>query len=218
MGLFKKIKEGFFEPGLVEELADHLNNMGIRAVALPHGSAEAIHHTPTLGVFGNPPLGSVKIEGRNVDFVEIYRSFAGGRGRNAGPGGIAYGYSYVVKANLGSQHDFKTHVRLVKSGLIIKKVVGFTWEGETFANTLNSDDDLKTKILEIGTPVLFVNANKKSGSVSIASAKFGRVTTVIVYGVPAKYQLTVGRKAFPTPEAFEVYDRIAGHVKEVLKA
>ena len=167
-----------------------------------------------MGVFGNPPLGSVKIEGRNIDFVEIYRSFANPRGQPECPGHIVYEYSYVVRKDVRRQDDFKAHSELVKTGIISKKIVGFTWKGGTFANNLNADEDLKTKVLEIGAPTLLVNANQKNGYVSI-SAAVGRTGAISIDGVLAKYDLIVGRKAFPSREAFGVYDRIAVHVRNV---
>ena len=81
MSIFKKIRGKIEartrEVGLINELCEHLRQIGIEATVLDFKSPEAVHHTPTghiiYGMNNWPPLGSVKVEGRNIDLVEVIR-------------------------------------------------------------------------------------------------------------------------------------------------
>ncbi|QQG49452.1 MAG: hypothetical protein HY247_03900 [archaeon] len=207
MSVFDRIKSAFWETGFIEELAQHFDQMGVKSSALPHGSPEAIHHTPTFGIFGNPPIGSLKLYGRSADFVEVYRKPVRG---SRGPGQILYSYLYVVRINIGNQDDFNASTEPFKKGLLKRETIGFDWKGGRLASALNSDVELKRSVIEIGFPDIRVRANKRDGYVGIGAPV--RWDTLAVNGVPVKHLLMVG-KNLPSRESFDVFDEIARQVR-----
>jgi hypothetical protein len=188
-------------------------------------SPEATHHTPTMHIFYGmkniPPLGSVKVEGRNIDLVEVTRIGVGGSGASSGGGTgghLVYRYNYVVKANVGNlENKLKAEAKQIKKGFLNREIIDYEWEGGELAQLLNADSELKNMLLELGSPHLMVIPNEKDQYVEITTA-VSPITTIVIGGIPVKYELTVGRKAFPTREAFEAYDRIAQHIRKILSA
>jgi hypothetical protein len=226
MSFFKKIRGELEEVGLVNELCEHLRQIGVEATVLDLKSPEAIHHTPTMHIIYSmkniPPLGCVKVEGRNIDLVEVCRFFGGSRsavgfGGSASGGGplLTYRYNYVVKANVGNLEDkLKAEAERVTKGLLGREIIGYRWLGGELAQLLNADSELKNMLLGFGSPKLMVVPNKKLQYVEITPIVSS--TTIVIGGVPVKYNMTVGRKEFPTREAFEAYDRIAQHIRSIL--
>ncbi|MGA3192839.1 MAG: hypothetical protein ABSD73_10070 [Candidatus Bathyarchaeia archaeon] len=230
MGIFDKIKE----VDLITELCEHLRQIGIEATVLDVKSPEAIHHTPTMHIIYSikniPPLGCVKVEGRNIDLVEVCRflgsagglsgsASAGGFGGSAGPGGplATYRYNYILKANVGKLEDkLKAEAERITKGLLGREIIDYMWLGGELAQLLNADTELKNMLLGFGSPKLMVHPNKKLQYVEITPIVSS--TNIVIGGIPIKYNLTVGRKAFPTREAFEAYDRIAQHIRSILSS
>jgi len=202
---------------LVQDLVDHLVQIGVQARVIDTKSMEAVKHRPTLGIFGNPPLGVVKIDGRNIDLVELYRVITGGDADS--PGQVIYYYDYVVRADVGDrEEDLKAEVHPIEKGMLRKELVDFEWKGGSLAKSLNADQDLRKMILESGAPRLAVKPDKKDGCVAIKLPQKKWHTTVSIGGIPVKHEFTVGRKAFPSREAFEIYDRIAKHIRSAIGA
>jgi hypothetical protein len=204
-------------------MADHLAQIGVKARVIDTKSMDAVKHKPTLGIFGNPPLGVIKIEGRNVDVVELYRVVTGGGGGAAAggrgayshrPSQVIYYYDYVVRANVGDrEEDLKAEIHPIEKGLLHKELVDFEWKGGSLAKSLNADQNLRKMIIEIGVPNLAVKPEKKDGCIAIKLPQKKWHTTVSIGGILVKHDSTVGRKAFPSREAFEIYDRIAMHIR-----
>jgi hypothetical protein len=202
---------------LINELCEHLLQIGIEATVLDPKSPEAIHHTPTMHIIYTmknlPPLGSVKVEGRNIDLVEVIRSFQGTREL----GQIVYRYKYAVKANVGDLEDeLKAEVNPIKKGFPTSEIVDYNWEGGELTQLLNADSELKNMLLGLGAPHLMVIPNKKDQYVGITPMVSS--LSIVISGIPVKYDMTVGRKGFPTREAFEAYDRIAQHIRKILSS
>jgi hypothetical protein len=234
MSIFRKIRGKIEDVGLVNELCEHLRQIGIEATVLDLKSPEAVHHTPTMHIIYSikniPPLGCVKVEGRNIDLVEVCRFFgsagglsgsasAGGFGGSASPGGplATYRYNYIVKANVGNlENKLKAEAERITKGLLDREIIDYMWMGGELAQLLNADTELKNMMLGFGSPKLMVHPNKKDQYVEITPIVSS--TNIVIGGIPVKYDLTVGRKAFPTREAFEAYDRIAQHIRSILSS
>lgn len=217
MSIFKKIRGKIEartrEVGLINELCEHLQQIGIEATVLDFKSPEAVHHTPTMHIIYSmknlPPLGCVKVEGRNIDLVEVSRISEGGGGGTAGR--WVYRYNYVVKAKVGNlENKLKAEVNPIKKGFPTSEIVDYNWEGGELVQLLNADSELKNMLLGLGALHLMVIPNKKDQYVGITPIVS---STAIVF-----YDMTVGRKAFPTREAFEAYDRIAQHIRKILSS
>jgi len=224
MSIFKKIRGEIEEVGLINELCEHLRQIGIEATVLDLKSPEAIHHTPTMHIIYTmknlPPLGCVKVDGRNIDLVEVTRIGVGGSSAaGGGTGGrLVYRYNYVVKANVGNLEDkLKAEAKQIKKGFLNREIIDYEWEGGELAQLLNADSEVKNMLLELGSPHLMVIPNQKDQYVEITTA-VSPITTIVIGGIPVKYEMTVGRKAFPTREAFEAYDRMAQHIRSILSA
>jgi hypothetical protein len=220
MSIFKKIRGEIEEVDLINELCEHLRQIGIEATVLDLKSPEAIHHTPTMHIMYSikniPPLGCVKVEGRNIDLVEVSRSLTGGESARGGPL-LVYRYNYAVKANVGDLKDeLKAKAKQIKKGFLSREIIDYKWEGGELAQLLNADSELKNMLLGFGSPNLMVIPNKKDQYVGITPIVSS--TTIVISGIPVKYDMTVGRKAFPTREAFEAYDRIAQHIRSILSS
>jgi hypothetical protein len=184
MSISKKIKDAVKEVGLMNELCQHLQQIGINARLLESGSPDAVGPRWKKGIFASSyVLGCVKVEGRNLDLVQVERQ----------PSQMTpppYGYNYVV--------------RLIVEGLEGKlwagtKPIGpvdFQWQGGYLAQLLNADSDLQDMLLRAGLNKLLISPDKRNQCVRITP-------------------LTVERKAFPTREAFEAYDRIAQHIRSI---
>lgn len=155
-----------------------------------------------------PPLGCVKVEGRNIDLVEVIRLGSLSAGPTGGP--IVYRYNYVVKAKVGNLEDkLKAEVNPIKKGFPTSEIVDYNWEGGELVQLLNVDSELKNMLLGLGAPRLRVIPNKKDEYVGIMP---------VVSSTAEIYHVTEGRKAFPTREAFEAYDRIARHIRKILSS
>lgn len=184
MSISRKIKDAVREVGLLNELCEHLRQIGINAMLLESGSPEAIGPRWKKGIFASSyVLGCVKVEDRNLDMVQVDRL--------GDP--PAYGYHYVVRAIVeGLESRLWAQTKPIGP-------VDFLWQGAHIAQLLNADSDLQDMLLKAGSNRLFISPDKKNQCVRITP-------------------LTEERKAFPTREAYEAYDRIAQHIRSIASA
>ncbi len=186
---------------LTGELVNHLNQIGVKATEIKPDSPEAIKRGAK--VFSNdpldaPPWGAIKIEGRNIEFVEpLVMNLPGGGG---GKGkrredAIKVTISYLLRARIDDEADFTA-------------TSGPSWEGGRLADTLNADEELKQMLEGLRLLRIRVKENMVDSYVSISPLERGSLSG----GSVVK---TFGLHDFPSAEEFAVYDRIAGHVKSM---
>lgn len=222
MGVLDKIKDTLSETGLTEELSAHLNSIGVPAKTVDVKGPEAIHHSTTLGL-GTVPLGCVKVDGKNIECVEMYRFMQSGKSGASfkiggigldKPGNILYKYQYVMRAKVGEREDdLNAKVEYETKGLVKKEIVNFYWKGGRLAQTLNADTELKDLLVRSGVPPLVVHASKKDGYVAIS---LGQVIGGLMREEKGGYfQMTMGKRDFPSQQAFAMYDKIMGHVRSM---
>jgi hypothetical protein len=204
IALFSKQYMMLVNPGLGSlngDLVAHLNQIGVKATEIKPDSAEAIKKS--VKVFGNdpldaPPWGVIRVEGRNVEFVEpIVMNLPGGGG-GAGKNrrdAMNVTMSYLLRARIGDEGDFSA---TSQAG----------WEGGRLAEALNSDDELKRMMEGLGRPRIRVRGYKADSYVSISRLDRGSLSG----GSMVK---TFGLRDFPSAQEFAAYDRIAGHVKSM---
>jgi hypothetical protein len=218
----KDVVEEAKEDELINELCKHLRQIGINATVVESGSPEAIGGLVTFA------LGSVKVDGRNIDLVQVEKISVSaseptlqpgkaGYTREIGQGSTRYDYHYVVRAKVAGlesklQAEFKPIEK--RKGLFGKEVVGFKWEGGELAQRLNSDSDLKNMLLKEGVHRLLIKPEKEHQCVRITPPT-GQETFSFDFGL---HPAILGRKAFPTREVFEVYDKIAEHIRNIASA
>jgi hypothetical protein len=222
MGVLDKIKDTLSETGLTEELCAHLNSIGLPAKTVDVKGSEAIHHSTTLGL-GSVPLGCVKVEGKCVECVEMYRFMQGGQGGGLKvggiglqkPGNILYKYQYVMRANVGEREDdINAQIVYETKGLVKKELVNFYWKGGRLAQTLNADAELKDLLARSGVPPLVVHANKKDGYVAISEGQ--AIGGWMREEKGGYFQLTIGKHDFPSQQAFEMYNKVLSHVRVMM--
>ena len=137
MSFFKKIKSTFQEEGLMKELCDHLRTIGVNATLLESGSSEAVGRSRSSGMI----LGSVKLDGRNIDLVQVERI----------PTQLVYQYRYIVQADVeGIEKKLEAKGEPKKKGFMSKEIVDYKWDGQDLAHRLNDDSDLRKMLLTEG--------------------------------------------------------------------
>lgn len=207
MGGIAGFPEQFFKlvnprlENITNELQSHLTQIGVDSEILDPKGPGTIKHKPP--VFGNdplyvPPWGVVRVKNRNVEFVELRVRVvpgAGGRGRRD-----ATGIQYVcaVQGNIGNEDEYRAST----GG-------GGVWSGGRLAEVLNSDNELRTMLTGMGHLPITVRGVKSDGYVAIYKEGLGTQSRDSM--VP-----TFGMGDYPSADEFKVYDRIAGHVKEML--
>ena len=224
MSMFKKkdVAKEVKEDELINELCDHLQQIGINAKVVESGSPEDVGGLVTFA------LGNVKVEGRNLDLVQVgkisvsasdpkLRPGQSGYTRERGQGSIRYDYHYVVRVKVAGlepklEAEFKPIEK--RKGLFGKEVVGFQWKGGELAQKLNSDSDLKNMLLKEGLHRLLIKPEKEHQCVRITPPT-GPATFSIDFG---RHPSIIGREALPTREAFEIYDKIAQHIRSIAGA
>jgi len=186
---------------ITNELVNHLNQIGVKAAEIKLDSPEAIKRETK--VFGNdqldvPPWGVIRVEGRNIEFVEpLVMNLPGGGGgtgkRRADAINVVI--SYLLRAEIDDEDDFTA-------------IGDLDWEGGNLAGLLNADGELKRMLEGLGQPRIRVKGHKADSYVSISLLERGNLSRDSMVK-------TFGLRDFPSAEEFAVYDRIAGHVKSM---
>jgi hypothetical protein len=209
MGLMGTLKDKFNETGLADQLCSHLNGCGLKARVVDRKGSEAMTHSGILRT-RPAPIGCVKVEGCNIDFVEMYRQLEDKGGFKVSIGDIGlsappslnYEYVAVSRFDVGEEKDLRAEIDYLTKGLLKKEVVDFRWKGGVLADRLNQDVELKEMLKTLGMPCLDVSCSKKDGSVEISRGHVAAKTL----------DLSVGKHDFPSSQILAVYDRIFGVV------
>jgi len=179
-----------------EALCKHLGGMGLNATV-----ESKVYPFP----LGGGIIGSVRVANRNIDLVEM--EWAKKAFGEYGEGTIdVYRCNFVVQAKVdGLEDKLRAYTEPVTSFF---RVVDFEWKGKELAQVLNNDTDIrKTWYMLIvkhrghskDRPAVEIEPNRKDQCIRIS---------------PRFYPTVVS--AFPTPEAFEVFDRIAQHICSII--
>ena len=104
---------------------------------------------------------------------------------------------FIVKTNReNTAENMLAKTKLETKGYFAsKKVTGVTWIGESLADELNSDTELKTMITRLSYNDAQINIDPTKGAIRI----YGKWKDEDNFGI--------------TKELFAVYDKIASHVK-----
>ena len=209
-GLFRRLSQ----PGLVEDLREHLVYNGYPARVIDKKGPEAIHHTVPLA--GSDPLALprmavVKVEDHNLEYVEVVRWLLGSA-RTRGPvPQVAYLYVYVMRAEVGPwAAEIGASTVYPPSSEPSAGLGAPTWRGGWLARILSADGELASMLEKAGSPSLVIRANARDDYVAIIKELSPSVTT---YGPVLKY----GEWDFASPEELAVYDHIFLMIKESMR-
>jgi hypothetical protein len=166
---------------------------------------------------------AVKIEGKNVNLVIpklATRSLVGGKagelsqtiGKKVTVTHPVINFHHIVKGVMPRNDKEKSATMVVeKRGLLSMEIVGVRWEGGRVASTLNTDPDLKKKILTGGIDSLKVEEDCKNGCLRIVLRDKIDVVTESSGFLVRQRKNRVER--LPSLETFEIVDDIAERIR-----
>jgi hypothetical protein len=220
-------KNAYKDEGIMGKLSEHLRQIGLDATLLPPESPEAVGPRWKKGSFvSGQSLGCIKIRKRNLDIIQVEKTRTEELGFTGGPGGpgdldlgrLVYLYHFIVRTDVeGLERALRADIKLITKGLFSRKAADFKWEGQELAQRLNFDSQLRNMLLKNGSdqlPIIEVRADRANKCVRITRTPPIPKWTYGPTGREAASLLTVGRE-FPTRGEFEVYDRIAHHIRRM---
>ena len=156
--------------------------------------------------------------GKNFDLVTI-------RGKGSSTGGssstmngvtlqstqrLRYEFHHIVRKENFDENIFKVKLEKKKKGMFSKEVIGVTWEGGNFAQTLNADLQINAAILGFlnSEDNLKIEPDKKKQVVRVVLSRITEIKSGLMVGVKHT-------RGFPPKEALDVIDKIAGLVKQM---
>jgi len=192
MSIFKKIIDTVIDTtqrraAFTQELCEHLRRFGVTATVVDPRTVEEVE--------GSYAYGLARVEDRNINFVEISMDVDGDRNSS-------FYCTYHARGNIEGYDDaVDVEGESTRKGLLSRRVVDYQWTGGDLAQSLNGDAALKTQLLATQAGPISVKPSLRfHGTVSI---RHGNTT----WGGAWK------KRAFPTRDAFEIYDRIAHHIR-----
>ena len=189
MGFLKRMLGD--ESDLINELCSHLKKIGLNASILESQSVG----TQTFG-----GLGTVKIEGQNIEYVLVTKhTYPKRTPKGKASTGSYYRYGYGRKGSVeGLQDKLEARAKPIRKSFFNRTIVDYTWEGGELTKLLNADMDLKRMLIEEGINNLWTNASKNLQYVWITRQG--------------------DRKEFPTQKTFETYNRIMQNILTLASA
>ncbi len=187
-----------------KELFKHLGKIGLSATLVKYRPCSSNRNI----------IGAARIAGRSIDLVELdwqeeVRNLGGGYDPETGGTNpdlyvhkSIYRCNYLVQvAVAGFEEKLDTKGWVVKKKGLLHSVVDFNWEGKELAGALNNDYELKNLILSQRSPSnLNIEPNRKG------------YPYVRINQTRWHYH---AKNAFPNPEDFETYNRIAQHIRNI---
>ena len=247
-GFLDRLKGKLTGAEAVDDMCNYLRALGVNACVLPRDSSEVIPVDKMFGfTSGNQPLGTIKIEGMNIELVELYARTSGkssSMGLSVGNIGIGVSSSddetvfkrYILRTDTSLGKELKAELKPIVKGLVNKEVVGYECKGGKLAKALGADSTLLKMIYDAYAKAMIsvdfndkhkyvaisgtnVRKSKKALSFNIGGLSLNPVGTANTVSKIAKGQdvLDIWKNYFPTAEEFAVYDRIASDVKNLTK-
>ena len=243
-GLLDRLKGKLTGAEAVEDMCTYLQGLGVNAYVLPKDSSETIPRDKVFGLStGNPPLGTIKIEGKHIDLIELYpKNTETNRSMGLSLNNIGVGVSasddetvfkrYILRTNTHLGKELKAELKPIEKGFMKKEIVGYEWKGGKLAKALSADSTLLQMISNAYTKAMIIvdfnekhqyavisgtniRKSKKEVSLNIGNFSLNVLGTAKTVSKIAKGQdvLDIWKNYFPTAEEFAVYDRIAFDIK-----
>lgn len=193
-----------------DSLCAALNSIGVLATRIDKRDPAAFNHTRPMAAAEYPDrfmtVGLIKVEGSNVDLVEMGKTMMGGGSRPQSPPGWAYGIFYLIRKDMGDLPD-QYNAEFVPSGMSPYQGGRGSWTGTDLAVKLNADEELWTLMREQWSEGLKIRS-------------YGKDDCIVLYrersGHPQKGAIMTawGADEAPSRAEFEIMDRIALLVKD----
>jgi hypothetical protein len=243
-GLFNSIKGKISGSESVDELCQCLVQWGINASVLDKNSPDVLPVNKVFGIATDPPIGTIKVEGKNFDLIELHHRVVGKSSGmtiggvitlkpndNQGPQDLLQ--KYIVRADSSLGKDLKVELKAKEKGFMNKEIVGYEWKGGKLAQALNSDAELEKMLMSVYDKAdIKVDVNEKFNYLMISGENrrrgrsvglnIGGINTSTLMGVAknvadGKDVLKMWKESFPTLEELQVYDRIAYDIRNLSK-
>jgi hypothetical protein len=243
-GLFNSIKDKVTGSESVEDLCQCLVQWGINASVLDKNSPEVLPVNKVFGIATDPPIGTIKVEGKNFDLIELHhRVVAKSSGMTIG-GVITIKSNdnqapqdllqkYIIRTDTSLGRDLKVELKAKEKGFMNKEIVGYEWKGGKLAQALNSDAELEKMLMSVYEKAdIKVDVNEKFNYIMISGdnrrkgrsvgLNIGGINTSTIMDVTKKVTegedlLKMWKESFPTLQELQVYDRIAGDARTVAR-
>jgi len=167
-GGFFDVLGGYASGGtILDEMCTRLKSCGIEARVLEKDSPEALPPNKVLGLTVDPPMGTIKVEGKNFDLIELPFSGGGSSGggskkksdisiqTSSGKGARGGRWRYIVRTDTTLKDELEANLKPIEKGMFSKQVVDYEWKGgglfgkETkLSKALSADSDLKQMLMK----------------------------------------------------------------------
>ncbi|HXZ24424.1 MAG TPA: DUF3592 domain-containing protein, partial [Methanomassiliicoccales archaeon] len=210
------------ESRLPRTLSDHLGKFGVDSRALEKKSAEVIVHRSTDGSLSDPVVGSVRVDGKRFDQVEVWRVKGDARGDYENGNWYLYWYIFIVKVQTRSRaKEFEADLSWTEG--LNSELGQIDWVGGELCRALKTDSALTDLLLALGMPNVHVGRPKIGSTPALSNARLGyvgiqfslRVETLNKDGQPLERRITYSKDNLPLREEIEAADRIARHVRDL---
>jgi hypothetical protein len=114
----------------------------------------------------------------------------------------AYRCNFVLQTDVDGLEDKLGAISLpvkVRKGFLRNETVGLRWKGKELAETLNTDTNLSDTLYRVDPDFWEIKYYRKQHLVRITKGRWAKSP----------------QATFPTAEAFDVYDRIAQHIRSI---
>jgi len=243
-GLFNSVKGKISGSESVDELCQCLVQWGINASVLDKMSPEVLPINKVFGIATDPPIGTIKVEGKYFDLIELHhRVVAKSSGMTIGgvitiksndnQGAQDLLQKYIIRVDTSLGKDLKVELKAKEKGFMSKEIVGYEWKGGKLAQALNGDAELEKMLLSVYDKAdIKVDVNEKIGYLMISGENrrrgrsvglnIGGINTSAIMGVAknvaeGKDVLKMWKESFPTLEELQVYDRISYDIRNLIK-
>jgi hypothetical protein len=243
-GLFNSIKGKISGSESVDDLCQCLVQWGINASVLDKNSPDVLPLNKVFGIATDPPIGTIKVEGKNFDLIELHhRVVAKSSGMTIGgvitlksndnQGTQDLLQKYIVRADTSLGKNLKVEMKAKEKGFMNKEIVGYEWKGGKLAQALNSDAELEKTLMNVYDKAdIKVDVNEKYNYLMISGENkrrgrsvglnIGGINTSTIMGVAkqvadGKDVLKMWKESFPTLDELQVYDRIAYNIRNLAK-
>lgn len=198
-----------YDQGLCYDLQKYLDSLSIGSKMVIPYTPECIHESMAIvfDYYHKLLIACLKVEGQDFDFIDVTRLVFEAKHPR-----IDYHYGFVIQGICDGALKI-VHLKVHRKSLINHEMTGFEWKGDSLAERLNSDTQLKEMLETIyaGSPLFGTITNPVENS-------WG--TTLHIYSLK-KEGLTIvwlpvrNPRDFPFQNDMEIVKRIIWNIRAI---